>query len=350
MIALHRHIEYLLIGHDCVTVPALGAFIARREGACTLPDGSISAPRRVVGFNPDVNHDDGLLTASVARRSALPYQAAKREVMDAVGMMRRQLECHGEVSVGRVGRLWRDADGNIRFEEATNSTACFPLMGLRPIPATVSEQVADEEENAPAPKPGVIWLPISRRLVRVAAAVAILLCVGAVCSTFYIAGPGASTGTAVTASILNAFSPAESDEQPAETEEPMMADAVTTTTATMYIAPAPVADIAVEESTPEPEAAPSIDSKDTESAAPRSAVTASATGAGEYCVVVASLKSRKGATRFIKEVGDPSLRILEQEGRWRVYIATAATEDEAKAIAADAGLQKRFPGAWVTEK
>ena len=62
MIDIAQHIEYLLLHHDCVVVPGLGAFIVNDENA-RYDSGSHSfmPPVRTVGFNPEVRHNDAML-------------------------------------------------------------------------------------------------------------------------------------------------------------------------------------------------------------------------------------------------------------------------------------------------
>ena len=69
MYNLSLHIEYLLLHHDCVVVPGLGAFINVRHAAYFDAVTRVWHPMtREVRFNGALTHDDGLLSSSYARK------------------------------------------------------------------------------------------------------------------------------------------------------------------------------------------------------------------------------------------------------------------------------------------
>ncbi|MDE5586641.1 MAG: hypothetical protein K2I92_09975 [Muribaculaceae bacterium] len=144
---LPLHIEYLLTRHDCVIVPGLGAFIATEtEAYIDLEAGIIRPRRREISFNSSVVTDDGLLAHSIARRERLPYEAARRELSLLADRMRADLEEEGEVSIGMVGRLVKDAEGLLSFQPR-RSTAVFDIMqDIRLSARNVS--LADTAEDA----------------------------------------------------------------------------------------------------------------------------------------------------------------------------------------------------------
>ena len=62
VINITEHIEHLILRHDCVVIPGIGALIAHyipayidTELECIFP------PKRKLTFNPSINHNDGLL-------------------------------------------------------------------------------------------------------------------------------------------------------------------------------------------------------------------------------------------------------------------------------------------------
>ncbi|MDE6465278.1 MAG: SPOR domain-containing protein, partial [Duncaniella sp.] len=60
MINLSSHIEYLLLRHDCVVVPGLGALLVHEVHARFDADScTFMPPSRSLGFNPAVTHNDG---------------------------------------------------------------------------------------------------------------------------------------------------------------------------------------------------------------------------------------------------------------------------------------------------
>ena len=65
MIELSRHIESLLLAHDCVIVPGLGGFVAHYVPARRIAEEQLFLPpSRSVGFNQQLTINDGLLVQS----------------------------------------------------------------------------------------------------------------------------------------------------------------------------------------------------------------------------------------------------------------------------------------------
>ena len=65
MIELAQHIEALLLENDCVIVPGLGGFVAHYASATRVKEENIFLPpTRIIGFNPQLKMNDGLLVQS----------------------------------------------------------------------------------------------------------------------------------------------------------------------------------------------------------------------------------------------------------------------------------------------
>lgn len=148
MFRLDQYIKRLLREHECVVVPGLGAFIAHYEGAVlSTEDGVIMPPRREVGLNPSLTHNDGLLAGSVSRREGVSYEAALALIAGEVAAMTARLEADGQLLIDGVGTL-------IRPESAGQTPGFVPLQDgfyngaynlLQPI--TLPEPVVAESED-----------------------------------------------------------------------------------------------------------------------------------------------------------------------------------------------------------
>ena len=65
MIELAQHIEVLLLENDCVIVPGLGGFVAHYTAAMRVAEENVFLPpTRIIGFNPQLKMNDGLLVQS----------------------------------------------------------------------------------------------------------------------------------------------------------------------------------------------------------------------------------------------------------------------------------------------
>ncbi len=102
MNVLANHIELLLLYHPCVTLPGVGGFLlqtfpASHKGNQLLP------PHTVVTFNASLNHDDGLLIATLSRCEQINYLQAKKRVAAEVKNMLAKLQTESFLSFGRLG-------------------------------------------------------------------------------------------------------------------------------------------------------------------------------------------------------------------------------------------------------
>ena len=62
---LVKHIEILLLDHDCVVVPQIGGFVTCNAPAKYVEEENLFLPPiRTVGFNERLKADDGLLVRS----------------------------------------------------------------------------------------------------------------------------------------------------------------------------------------------------------------------------------------------------------------------------------------------
>lgn len=193
---LPLHIEYLLTRHDCVIVPGLGAFIASEtEPAVDRTRGVVTPRRREISFNGSVVSDDGLLSHSIARREHMSYEDAHRMLARLADRMHRELAQEGETSVGRVGKLFRNADGRICFRPRLSvvETEINSEVPLRIATSATPEDIATSgtaestdkrQGNTRRTRKGIVYedpdryiFSVSKRVVHAAAVVAFLLTV-----------------------------------------------------------------------------------------------------------------------------------------------------------------------------
>jgi len=207
MFSIIEHIEYLITRHDCVVVPGWGAFIANYSASdYDAVNEVMSRPRRSIGFNASVSHNDGLLAQSLMRREGLEYNEAMKFIADSVTTFRQQLALDCEVSMGRLGYFRRNEGRFIEFVPFFHANGSDQFYGLDDLDikdvATLERDAAVEETVATADAPRERNL-FSRKVVRTAASVAVVVGLGIVLSTPVIVNRGhhsmASMAPAVTA-------------------------------------------------------------------------------------------------------------------------------------------------------
>lgn len=132
MITLARHIELLLLEHDCVIVPGLGGFITNHADArYTGGDEHLFLPPyRTVGFNPQLQMNDGLLVQSYMAAYDASYPAAHLQMEKDVERLVDELEQRGEYTLDAVGTLRKELNGNLTFATPEPGVLTPSLYGL----------------------------------------------------------------------------------------------------------------------------------------------------------------------------------------------------------------------------
>ncbi len=313
MTELFSHIAYLLRGHDCVVLAGIGAFVAVNHGAVLDCENSrMLPPRREITFNGAITSDDGLLTWSVARRRRTSYEQAAAAVADMTAELSRRLTLEGSVTIGRLGTLTRRGQGIIAFEPAAPAILLPELQLRRFVPAPVVSLEIEHRSNERTV--AVVRVPFRKRLLAVAASAAILLGLGFTLST------PIDVATAHTASLSIPFTP------PVQQQE--------------RIDPLPVPDgLQLAMAMPAPGSVIDVPQKPAPQLPER------------YVMVVASLPTRAQADEYMTRRGDSRLRLLEKDGRYRVYITAGTTQADVTEKAAEiADLRALYPDAWVCRK
>ena len=98
-------------------MPGWGAFVSQYVGARLSADGSkLLPPTRVLAFNSDVAHNDGLLASGIARREGISYDAAVALIANEVSIYFHRVDVLGELVMPRIGQFLKSNNGAIVFE------------------------------------------------------------------------------------------------------------------------------------------------------------------------------------------------------------------------------------------
>lgn len=311
------HIEYLLMSHDCVVAPGLGAFLVHETPAHYDGERCLFVPpMRSLGFNAAVTLNDGLLAESIARRERVSLDEARVRVDSAVASFRSQLEQSGTLPVGNLGMMSQH-DGALLFEPSAHSAVAMRYLGLgavsvKPLVTDVPAWVDEAEVETPARRRFVsLSMKIAASLI-----IAIMAC-GIFFTTDRLIGDSVSNYASLDSglrehvcSLTPVAAPAESL---ALSREIQLNIAVP--------APTEITDlVAVVQQSPEI--------------------------SDRYLLVVASFTDIESAKRHIGD--DTRLSIKEMDGNYRVYISTADNINAAH-NQADA-LRDEFPSVWICRR
>ena len=192
MISMIEHIEYLMWSNDCVVVPGFGAFIAQYTSSNNCAQNStFTSPKRSISFNASINHNDGLLANSIAKKALIPYAEALKQIEKSTTICRQALSDGSEVPFGRLGFFISNAEGHIEFIPFHHELANDDFFGLQsfsfPTLAERNAQVATEEtvsETYSEPEINIgrrNWF--SHKAVQIAASIVMLVCLTFALST-----------------------------------------------------------------------------------------------------------------------------------------------------------------------
>lgn len=361
---LGRHIEALLQDNDCVIVPNLGGFIARPVPAHYIEDEQLFfPPSRTVLFNERLSANDGLLAGRYMHEYQVSYSDATHMVDLAVDNLRDTLAIEGSATLPGVGYLHQDIQSAITFEPDETgivSPAHFGLnaLSIRPLDAltetpTLHRPLVQTDEHS-------IIIRIGRRALRTvaaAAAIALLLIVFAL--------PTAKEQSTEMAGLPGLPTPAFREIQGLDIDTPVGCPSLCLGNVTeslpaeepSYDLPCidilpdqpetgvPAAEESIMTATQTAEAVVPAEKPATE---PMTVVPATPTK--RYHLIVGSLPIRKGTDDLVDKyvgLGFSETTVLENDGRFRISIASYTDKDKANAEMARLRESKICKSIWM---
>lgn len=169
---LAQHIEVLLLENDCVVIPEFGGFVTHYVSAKRMDEEKIFLPpTRVIGFNPSLKMNDGLLVQSYMKRHNVTFPEATRMVKKEVEKLISRLQEKGKIDLINVGEIHYTTRGTYDFVPYDNKITTPYLYGLD------SFEMKELSELNPTKEPEAkgIRIFISYLRYAVAAAAAVLL-------------------------------------------------------------------------------------------------------------------------------------------------------------------------------
>ena len=148
MISIARHIELLLLDHDCVIVPGLGAFIANHASANYNEDGdkTFLPPYRNICYNPNLVTNDGLLVQAYMNVYDAAYPEAVKQMNADVADLNDELDIRGTYELKGIGTLHKGVNGIITFVQQNAGVLTPSLYGLYSFCAKSWEEVLEERK------------------------------------------------------------------------------------------------------------------------------------------------------------------------------------------------------------
>lgn len=128
---IETYISDLLYRYDCVTIPEFGAFLTKRVSAkIDESNHTFFPPKKVISFNEQLQHNDGLLASYIADSEKIPYEVAVQKISKQVKSIKSFLSEGETLSFSNIGDLVLNNDGKIVFEPSQNSNYLTEAFGL----------------------------------------------------------------------------------------------------------------------------------------------------------------------------------------------------------------------------
>jgi cell division septation protein DedD/nucleoid DNA-binding protein len=352
VIALARHIESLLLKHDCVIVPNFGGFVTQQVSARFVEDeGLFLPPYRSVGFNGCLKLNDGLLVQSYMNAYGIGYVEALQQIEAAVAEVKAELHANGSYELGGIGVFTLTLSGTYDFQPCEAGVVSPELYGLDAfIMRKEEEQVEDVSEAAVVETERATkfiersethyTIRIRRDVVNYVAAAVVMF----VCFFAWSVPVSNSTEASVKQAALfssQIFASKEEVPQPVLVPATTFADESEVKVAEKDTVAAEVVE------------APKVAEPVAPAPAPKETVTASEPSA-PFTLVVCSHIPQKSADALVAELqsqGVNDVEILVKKKVLRVIVGAYPTEEAAhEALREYRKMSKRFAQAWVFKK
>jgi cell division septation protein DedD len=126
-----KYIPELLYRHDCVIIPGFGGFIGNYSPARINPVyHTFYPPCKSLLFNIHLKQNDGLLASCISHAEHIPYEHAMEEISRMLFDWHRALENGQELIIEKVGKIVKETDGILQFEQDLSMNYLPDAFGL----------------------------------------------------------------------------------------------------------------------------------------------------------------------------------------------------------------------------
>ncbi len=355
MTDISRHIEYLLLEHDSVSVPQLGTFSIQQRASRWVADEDLFLPPvRNVSFSPDTEEGSDDFVRSLAVALKVTCEQAQAVCAEYVESVRQELSANSVAEIGSIGMLVRDsATGTDCFMPCQAGVTSPEYYGLDSVyqprlPESVrqAEATAQAEARAARRDDRHVTIRIPRSLLYYASAAAAAIIVFLSFSTtagYTSPDTGASVATA------NLFLPANLLPSAGNVQETEVAEKRMPLHESTQHAPTTNAARSDGQRSALPKTEQSVAPAVTEKSAPAPSAGKSVPQGG-YAVVLASAVSRGNAERYVSDLNSRDIQavMLAKGSMTRVVVPGFATSDEAYSYVRQIRAKSsEFDSAWV---
>ena len=185
---INFYIAYLLTKHECVAIQGFGAFVvSKMERKRRREETFLCPPFYLLGFNPAIKHNDGLLVNTIAKGRKISYQESYLQIHQYVDFLNKQLIEQKKVQIPWVGSLSLSTERKIVFTPSIQPSCNAVYFGLTNFYMPTLKELEDSIE-LPILKSNketeVVLIPLNRRMIHWTGSIA-----AAVLALFLVATP-----------------------------------------------------------------------------------------------------------------------------------------------------------------
>ena len=361
MIELAQHIETLLLENDCVIVPGFGGFVAHYSPATRVKEENIFLPpTRIIGFNPQLKLNDGVLVQSYMSAYDTSFADASRivekEVNEFIGLLHEE----GKAHLDNIGEIQSNIYGNYEFVPYDYKITTPSLYGLDSFEIHELSALQQKEKvlipTYPEKEKKTFEISINRAYLRNAAAM-----IAAIVLFFAFSTPVENTDVQKNnyAQLLPselfeqiekqsvAITPVYVKNDAAQQAKKFSASSASTKTSS---AKKHTTDKA---KTSKPIAVREVKVVKQETAAPAPAVKSQESANHPFHIIVAggiSLKDAEAIATQLKSKGFADAKALNTDGKVRVSISSFNNRDEATKQLLELRKNETYKNAWLLAK
>lgn len=379
MIELAQHIEALLLENDCVIVPGLGGFVAHYASAKRVEKENVFLPpTRIIGFNPQLKMNDGLLVQSYMSVYGTSFSDATKMVESKVNELIETLHEDGKADLPNVGEVHFTIHNTFDFVPYDNKITtpylygldAFEMQELSALPKVQPEKIVMMPVPAVAKSGKLIPFKFNRTYLTGAAAI-----VAAIVLSFFFSAPIENTevmeenyatllpgelfekiekqSLAITPIVLKQNNPTRKSADKKNNFKRKVVAPVAVRE--VKVSKAPAANAEVKKETARPAVTVPAPEQKVQPAVTAPATSAPAVSASKksYHIIIASVGTEKDAEAMaagLKAKGFSAAKAIIGDGKMRVSIESCGTEVEAYKALAKIRENEAYKNAWVLKK
>lgn len=330
-------IRELLFGHDCVIVPGFGGFIGNYTPATIdKSTGTFYPPVKLISFNRNLNHNDGLLIKRISGEKGVNYGDARTMVEEFVAGIRKKLDKGEKIVFDKIGTFVNNEEGNVQFEPDRTVNYHLDSFGLESFQCLPLEEY-DVRKRITAPAKD--YSTLRRYLWRAA----VIIPVAGI--MFAVSLKTDLFRTKVEATSMNPLLTAEFESNKAASD--FIADSSDFNNTAENI-PAPSA---TEEASVKPVNEAAVSTPAEKNVTAEVSTTAGMISTASYFIITGSFRSEENASKqvgMLQAAGFNPEVVKASNGFFRV--CALGCPDLNTAISRKDSIIDKFPGSWISRK